>query len=446
MFLGRHLDTQREVALKVFDKSKITEQYVLDALDREAMILRKLLHPNIITMYKVINRGKMFCLALELADEDLMELIERQGLLSEPVSRLIVRQIVLAVEYMHSKGVVHRDLKPNNVMMSRDGVVKVIDFGLSNVLVGDTLLETQCGSMCYSAPELLCNKPYGKEVDIWSIGICLYVMLTGTLPFESDSLTELHAMMLDGQYVLPESATPELNRLLCSLFQCRLRKRIDIPGLWADEWMKQGEDGADDASARETVSPRPASPPAERANAYQRRSSMSKPFGNGGEGGSGGGAGDRAASAAQTLVRPRMRPPRLDSDEGNGAGRLAEGRSPRGLRRAQSAAGGLRITNRRSSAEGPAERRAGTSRGMRRVLSDSGASAQPSALWVVPARAPLLCCLYAPAPAALASAFTCAAPASPNPQTRTACARSLSCPLVLPACLDIPACLKRLPA
>lgn len=111
----------------------------------------------------------------ELADRDLLYYLKKKGLFDEETSHMFTRQIVAAVEYLHANGVVHRDLKPENVMVDCDGVLKVIDFGLSNKIEGEAMLETQCGSMCYSAPEMLCNKPYGREVDVWSIGVCLYV-------------------------------------------------------------------------------------------------------------------------------------------------------------------------------------------------------------------------------------------------------------------------------
>eukprot|EP00050_Salpingoeca_kvevrii_P017233 m.63207 g.63207 ORF g.63207 m.63207 type:complete len:557 (-) comp7443_c0_seq3:515-2185(-) len=158
---------------------------------------------------------------------------------SSPIlqARRYGRQLVHALKHLHENEIVHRDLKMENLMLSFRGEIKIIDFGLSNDLTGKEHLLTHCGSMSYSAPELLCRKPYGKEVDIWSLGVCLYVMLVGKLPFPTEgSLTEQHALMLDGRYVLPESLTPELKDLFDRIFQVKPSKRISLDEILEHEW------------------------------------------------------------------------------------------------------------------------------------------------------------------------------------------------------------------
>lgn len=143
-----------------------------------------------------------------------------------------------AFQYLHKENIVHRDLKAENLMLDDQHNLKIIDFGLSNDMTGKEYLDTQCGSMAYSAPELLGSYNYGKEVDIWSIGVCLYVLLTGSLPFGNiESLTELHALMLDGTYTLPDAMSESLKDLFLQMFQIKARKRITMEQLWAHPWI-----------------------------------------------------------------------------------------------------------------------------------------------------------------------------------------------------------------
>jgi serine/threonine protein kinase len=159
------------------------------------------------------------------------------GKQTEQQAHLYGRQLLSAFEYLHEKNIVHRDLKAENLMLDDDKNLKIIDFGLSNDMTGKESLTTQCGSMAYSAPELLGSSQYGKEVDIWSIGVCLYVLMTGTLPFGNiDSLTDLHALVCDSQYELPGTMSAALKDMFAKMFQIKPRKRITIAQLWAHDW------------------------------------------------------------------------------------------------------------------------------------------------------------------------------------------------------------------
>ena len=122
--------------------------------------------------------------------------------------------------YTHAHHI-HSDLKAENLMLDYDNNLKIIDFGLGNDIRGKKHLETACGSLAYSAPELVGCKPYGKEVDIWSFGVCLYVILRGMLPFPSDHVTQIHALMLDNAYTLPGEFSDSLKSLFLQVFQVK---------------------------------------------------------------------------------------------------------------------------------------------------------------------------------------------------------------------------------
>lgn len=187
-----HSVLNMKVAIKIMDINELKEDYVIRNLYREAKILSKLAHPSIATLFQTMQYGNMYYLVMELVGGgDLCNFIrtQRNGRLEEHCTRLFARQLVSAISHMHNLGIVHRDLKMENVMLSSNNDrIKIVDFGLSNVYTGDSLMHTHCGSPEYAAPELFVEgKPYGPEVDLWSLGVILYGMAVGQLPFVSGS-------------------------------------------------------------------------------------------------------------------------------------------------------------------------------------------------------------------------------------------------------------------
>eukprot|EP00057_Strongylocentrotus_purpuratus_P013216 XP_011667690.1 PREDICTED: hormonally up-regulated neu tumor-associated kinase [Strongylocentrotus purpuratus] len=186
--LATHTVTKTKVALKVIEKRKITKPYVKKNLTREARIMSQLRHPNIVRLYETITSPQLYCLIMEyVPGRDLLTLVRGQkgGRLKEGVARRFVRQLVSALHHMHEHGIVHRDLKMENIMMDKQREnVKIIDFGLSNQCGPEELFKTHCGSPEYAAPELyVAGRDYGPEVDIWSLGVIMFAMVTGKLPF-----------------------------------------------------------------------------------------------------------------------------------------------------------------------------------------------------------------------------------------------------------------------
>lgn len=142
--------------------------------------------------YEVINTPTDIIFVLEFAGGELFNYIVQNGRMPEPRARLFFQQIISGIEYSHRLKIVHRDLKPENVLLDDDLNVKIADFGLSSDISDGNFLKTSCGSPNYAAPEVISGGVYaGPEIDVWSSGVILYVMLCGRLPFEDDNVQVL---------------------------------------------------------------------------------------------------------------------------------------------------------------------------------------------------------------------------------------------------------------
>ncbi|XP_061858696.1 testis-specific serine/threonine-protein kinase 6-like [Colius striatus] len=176
------------LAIKVLDRRQMSANIVYKFLPRELSIVRKIRHPNIVHVFDVIEVGnRMIYIVMEAADTDLQQLVQEKGRLPcVPQARGIFVQVARAVQYLHDRNLVHRDLKCENVLLTADGrQAKLSDFGFGREIHGKLdLSRTFCGTAAYSAPEVLMTVPYdAKKADMWSLGVILYTMVTGTLPF-----------------------------------------------------------------------------------------------------------------------------------------------------------------------------------------------------------------------------------------------------------------------
>ncbi|XP_069328180.1 MAP/microtubule affinity-regulating kinase 4-like [Eulemur rufifrons] len=194
--LARHVLTAREVAIKILDKTKCNLA-TLQMINREIKIMTMLHHPHIVQLYEVINSGTNIYLIMEYARHgDVYDYLLEVGRMYEDEAREKFRQVVSAVEYCHRMSVAHRDLKPENLLLSANREIKLADFGLSAQFTPGTPLTTYCGTPYYVTPEIVEGKPYhGPSADVWSLGVLLYMFVTGTLPFKGDNLKVLEAVV-----------------------------------------------------------------------------------------------------------------------------------------------------------------------------------------------------------------------------------------------------------
>ncbi|KAI5645359.1 protein kinase domain-containing protein [Phthorimaea operculella] len=242
--MARHVFTGEKVAVKVIDKSKL-DSVSKSHLFQEVRCMKLVQHPNVVRLYEVIDTQTKLYLILELGDGgDLYDYIMRhESGLSESLARDYFRQIVRAISYCHRLHVVHRDLKPENVVFfEKLGVVKLTDFGFSNKFCPGQKLETSCGSLAYSAPEILLGDSYdAPAVDVWSLGVILYMLVCGQPPFQEANDSETLTMIMDCKYNVPPHISSSCKRLIARMLVREPEKRAMLSEIATDPWVTAGE-------------------------------------------------------------------------------------------------------------------------------------------------------------------------------------------------------------
>ncbi|CAG9763126.1 unnamed protein product [Ceutorhynchus assimilis] len=233
-------------AVKIIDKKALKGKE--DSLENEIMILRKLKHPNIVQLLETFEDKTKVYLIMELVTGgELFDRIVEKGSYTEKDAAHLIRQVLEAVDYMHQQGVVHRDLKPENLLYyspDKDSKIMISDFGLSKMEDGG-IMATACGTPGYVAPEVLAQKPYGKAIDVWSIGVISYILLCGYPPFYDENDVNLFAQILKGEFEfdspywdeISDSAKDFIKNLICvnveKRFSCK--QALDHPWISGNE-------------------------------------------------------------------------------------------------------------------------------------------------------------------------------------------------------------------
>jgi serine/threonine protein kinase len=227
------------VALKLIHRSTIKKAVHYARIKRETNLLKALDHPNVLKVLDNFETASEHVLVMEFVKgKDLFDYITKQGKLSENDSKIIFAQLLDALEYLHEHRVVHRDLKPENVMVDEKLQVKLIDFGFATLYNPQDQLSTNCGSPLYAAPEIVRGQQYtGPEVDSWSVGVVLYAMLTGCLPFEGEGLKALYSKICQGDFSIPDHVSQEACDLLKGLICVNTNKRLSISQAKRHPWL-----------------------------------------------------------------------------------------------------------------------------------------------------------------------------------------------------------------
>ncbi|CAH8368538.1 unnamed protein product [Eruca vesicaria subsp. sativa] len=228
VWLAKHRSSGLEVAIKEIDK-KLLSPKVRDSLLKEISILRTIDHPNIIRLHESIETGDRIFLVLEYCSGgDLAEYINLHGKVSEPVAKHFMRQLALGLQVLQEKHCIHRDLKPQNLLLSSKEVtplLKIGDFGFARCLTPESMAETFCGSPLYMAPEIIRNQKYDAKADLWSAGAILFQLVTGKPPFDGTNQFQLfHNIVRDTELKFPEDSLNEIHPDCVDLCRSLLRR------------------------------------------------------------------------------------------------------------------------------------------------------------------------------------------------------------------------------
>ncbi|XWS17775.1 hypothetical protein CRYUN_Cryun33cG0096500 [Craigia yunnanensis] len=243
VYHARNLQTGKSVAMKVVGKEKVIKVGMMEQIKREISVMKMVTHPNIVVLHEVMASKSKIYFAMELVRGGELFSKIAKGRLKEDLARVYFRQLVSAIDFCHSRGVYHRDLKLENLLLDEDGNLKVTDFGLSAFsehLKQDGLLHTTCGTPAYVAPEVIGKKGYdGSKADIWSCGVILYVLLAGFLPFQDDNLVGMYRKIYRGDFKCPPWFSCEARRLITKLLDPNPSTRITISKIMDSSWFKK---------------------------------------------------------------------------------------------------------------------------------------------------------------------------------------------------------------
>jgi len=244
VYLGVNKSTGGKFAIKVINKKDLGKDYEKN-LKMEVDILKKVNHPNIIALKELFDTPEKLYLVMELVTGgELFDKIVEKGSYTEAEASQLVRKIVSAVEYLHSIDIVHRDLKPENLLLKsadNDLEVALADFGLSKIVGQQMMMQTACGTPSYVAPEVLNASGYGKEVDMWSIGVITYILLCGFPPFYGDTVPEIFEQIMEANFDYPEeywgSVSKEAKDFVNKLLVVETSDRLSAPQALSHPWL-----------------------------------------------------------------------------------------------------------------------------------------------------------------------------------------------------------------
>ncbi|KAI9120394.1 hypothetical protein K1719_007427 [Acacia pycnantha] len=258
VYLARNLKTGQLVAMKIIEKEKIEKVGLNEQIEREVSVMSMMKHPNVVQLYEVMASKNKIYFAMEyVKGGDLLAKLLK-GKLKEDIARKYFQQLIEAVDFCHSRGVYHRDLKLENLLLDENGVLKVSDFGLSALgesRKSDGLLHTLCGTPSYVAPEVINKKGYdGAKTDTWSCGVILFVLLAGFLPFQDKNLIAMYVKIRKAELTYPMCFPPEARKLLSRILDPNPRRRVTISKIKETSWFRKGYEQIEAPLLRQSTS------------------------------------------------------------------------------------------------------------------------------------------------------------------------------------------------
>ncbi|KAK6318640.1 hypothetical protein J4Q44_G00119310 [Coregonus suidteri] len=213
------------------------------SVEREIAILKLIEHPHVLKLHDVYENKKYLYLVLEhVSGGELFDYLVKKGRLTPKEARKFFRQIISALDFCHSHSICHRDLKPENLLLDEKNNIRIADFGMASLQVGDSLLETSCGSPHYACPEVIRGEKYdGRKADVWSCGVILFALLVGALPFDDDNLRNLLEKVKLGGFHMPHFIPPDCQNLLRGMIEVDATKRLTLEQIQKHNWYIGGK-------------------------------------------------------------------------------------------------------------------------------------------------------------------------------------------------------------
>lgn len=246
VFACENRETGEKCAVKVINKANLDVN--VESLHQEVAILKQVDHPNIVGLLDIYETSRKVYLVMELmtGGELFDRIVERYpNGYSEAMASALIKKVVSALQYLHRKGIVHRDLKPENLLYeseAEDAEIKITDFGLAKLQRKDAMLKTACGTPNYVAPEVILGEPYGERVDLWSVGVILYILLCGFPPFYHQDTNQLFEQIVAGKYKFPspywDNVSSSAKDLIQRLLRVQPRDRYTADQCLAHPWIK----------------------------------------------------------------------------------------------------------------------------------------------------------------------------------------------------------------
>ncbi|KAJ3124695.1 Elongation factor 1-gamma [Nowakowskiella sp. JEL0407] len=240
--LAEHYITKEQVAIKIIQKSNVKTPKQKNSVQREIRLMKLLHHPHIVQVYNIEETEEYIFIIMEYANGgELFDYIVKCGSVKEVEARRFFRMVLSAVAYCHLNSIIHRDLKPENLLLNKNKEIKIIDFGFGNTYHRERTLDTFCGSPFYAAPEMIKGIKYiGPEVDIWSLGVILFALLSGRLPFDANTMPELYDKIARGAFTVPESFSPDATHLISRMLTVDPKQRATLDEVMVHPFINEG--------------------------------------------------------------------------------------------------------------------------------------------------------------------------------------------------------------
>ena len=237
--IGLNILTGRIVAIKSFNKKNLMNESAKNKILYETNLMRGLCHPSVTKILETFECENYMLIIMEyISGGNLQNFVKKRRKLCEKTAKILFRQIIQGIRYIHSRGIVHRDIKLENILLDLNNIIKICDFGVGKLIKPNTILKDQCGTPIYMAPEILKGNGYkGFPVDVWSAGVALYIMLSGTLPFNKDKDHDLEYSILNNHLKEIKDISEEGNNLLKNILEKDPNKRFTCNQILEHPWL-----------------------------------------------------------------------------------------------------------------------------------------------------------------------------------------------------------------